>query len=673
MNTQTLLLIISAAIMSLALVLFQYYYKSKKRGKLGILLSFLRFFTWFGAFLLLVNPKFPSYEYTLEKANLLLLSDNSSSMSAYRSDVENALNKLISSDGLSSKFELKSYNFSSSLNASDSLSLSGKSTDIARALATLKDVHSKENTAVIMLTDGNQTFGNDYVFGAGSSKLAVYPVAIGDTTRYEDIRVDQVNANKYAFLKNKYPVEIFISYEGSGAVSEIVSITVNETRVFRENIRLSSSDNSKVINTLLDAGSVGIKYMKVAVSNLEGERNIKNNQKNLTVEVIDEKTNVAIVSDILHPDIGALKKAIESNEQRSVSIKKPNDKDLDDVDLFILYQPTASFISIYEYIKLKNANTFSVIGSNTDLRFLNGIQKRFRVEDGYPLQEVVPVKNDGFTKFDISENSFEDYPPLETDVGPIGISGDNETLLQMKIKGVTMKSPLLSALTDENGKNIILFGENIWKWRAQAYRNDQSFQNFDEFIGKLMVYLSDNKSKERLTLDFKSIYEGSNNARVGATYFDEAFTFDSNANLVLQLKNNDTGISREIPMLLKNGFYEADLSDQTAGQYQFTVSVKSKNRSKSGSFRIMDFDVEQQLLSTDYKKLQQLADRSKGELFYSSGIDALIDRLSGDERFVPVQSSEEKVVSLIDFRILLGIIATTLGLEWLIRKYNGLT
>ena len=46
--------------------------------------------------------------------------------------------------------------------------------------------------------------------------------------------------------------------------------------------------------------------------------------KNFAVEVIDQKTNVAIVSDIIHPDMGALKKAIESNEQRTASILDVN-------------------------------------------------------------------------------------------------------------------------------------------------------------------------------------------------------------------------------------------------------------------------------------------------------------------------------------------------------------
>jgi len=47
------------------------------------------------------------------------------------------------------------------------------------------------------------------------------------------------------------------------------------------------------------------------------------------------------------------------------------------------------------------------------------------------------------------------------------------------------------------------------------------------------------------------------------------------------------------------------------------------------------------------------------------------DLLSKD-RFLPVQKSEQNIVSLIDFRVLLALIAATLAIEWFIRKYNGL-
>ena len=58
MQTETILYIIIAGILALLVALFQYMYKSKKRSKRYVLLTFLRFLTLFSVLLLLINPKF---------------------------------------------------------------------------------------------------------------------------------------------------------------------------------------------------------------------------------------------------------------------------------------------------------------------------------------------------------------------------------------------------------------------------------------------------------------------------------------------------------------------------------------------------------------------------------------------------------------------------------------
>lgn len=673
MQTSTILYIVLAAIVALGLVIFQYYYKTKKREKLNVLLSFLRFIGLFGIFLLLINPKFTKNEYALEKANLVVLTDNSSSVEIDKNEVTDLLDKIEDNSAIGEQFNVSSYIFGERLLASDSLSFADKNTNITEALSQLKTIYANTKIAVILLSDGNQTIGDDYSFVGSQLKYATYPIAVGDTTQYEDVRISSVNSNKFAFLKNKYPVEIGVSYSGNSSVSTTVSIAVNNKNVYRENIQLSRANNVKNLSTLLNANSVGIKNIKVSISTIPNEKNTKNNHKTTVVEVIDEKTNIVIISDLVHPDLGALKKAIESNEQRAVTIKKPtiNLKALDEADVYILYQPNSSFSTIYSYLQKKKASVFTIIGEDVNSNFINRIQSTFRVDVNFPAQETFPVLNGAFTKFDISEFSTEDLPPLNYGGGLLDYGG-GEALLQKKIMGKVFDAPMLFASDNEDGKELVLFGENIWKWRMQSFRNNQDFANFDDFIGKLMLYLASNKTKNRLNIDYESIYAG-NNARIKASYFDEAFVFDANATLVLKLKNGGNGDSSEIPMLLKNNYYEADLSYLPPATYSFMVMVEDENRSKSGSFTILDFDVEQQFSATDYKKLMQLANSTGGALYFPNQLNELLANITADRQYVPTQKSTKNVVSLIDFRILLGLIIAALSAEWLIRKYNGLT
>ena len=676
MQTTTVLLIILAAVLAMVIVLFQYFYKVKNKGSLRLWLSFLRFLSLFSVFLLLVNPKFTKKDYTLEKSNLILLVDNSSSIKLNTADnsVDSILKIIKASNRLKDKFNIEQYRFGKDLSNSDTISFLDTNTDIAKALKSLNTIFGNRKSAVVLFSDGNSTIGEDYEYYGKNQNFPIYPIVLGDTTTFEDLKITQVNANKYAFLKNKYPIETFVSYEGKANVKANLNVFVDGIKTYSQNLELSANDNSKVITSLLNAGSVGLKTIRISVEPLINEKNIINNQKNISIEVIDEKTNIAIISDMLHPDIGALKKAIESNEQRSVTILKPNvsEKVLDDMDIFILYQPNASFRGIYEYIKKRKVNIFTISGPNTDWNFLNSIQNSFTKNSYGQTEEVTPLVDRGFSIFDISNFEVQNYPPLETNLGEVIINKAHDILLGQKIKGTEINEPLLALVGSDLDREAILFGENLWKWRVQGYREYQNFNSFDEIMGKIILYLSTNESRSRLLVDYKSFYEGNNEVKISATYFDETFSFDPGASINLILKAKGANTTKELPMLLKGNSYEADLGNIASGEYDFTIDVVNENLSKSGRFNILDFDVEKQFSSSNYKKLERLAANTKGKLYYPSSAEELLQDLITEDNFKPIQKSNQNVVSLVDFRFLLGIIIASLTAEWFIRKYNGL-
>ncbi|WP_282054825.1 VWA domain-containing protein [Maribacter luteus] len=677
MQTTTVLAITLAAIAALLLVFFQYYYKSELKGKLRFWLSLLRFIAIFGTLLLLVNPKFIKKDFFLEKSNLIVLVDNSSSINNTigEGQVNSSLENIKGSTELAEKFNLHYYKFGKETKLLDSLDFNEKVTDISKSLKTLNTIFGHSESGVVLLSDGNATLGEDYEFYGRKQKLPIFPIVLGDTTHYEDLKIVQINSNKYAFLKNKFPVEIFVSYEGNNDVKSLLNVTMNGKNVHSQRMDLSNRQNSKSVTVLLNATTVGLKTLRVSLEPLENEKNTVNNTKNIAIEVIDEKTNVAIVSDIIHPDIGVLKKSIESNEQRSVTIINPKskDNDLKDIDLMILYQPTPTFQGIYDLIAKSNIPTFTITGPKTNWSFLNKVQNSFTKNSFGQSEEVIPSLNNSFGKFILPEIQFENFPPLETNLGETMIIKSHEVLLSQIIKGNDIGEPLLTLLDMDKRREAVLFGENIWKWRVQNYRERQNFEDFDELIGKIIFYLSISEPKNRLVLNYESFYDQGKEAKISVTYFDESFTFDPNAQITLELKRRDDGTAQEFPMLLKGRSYEADLNNLSPGEYDFTVKVIDGNLMKSGRFSIMDYNVEQQFTTSDQHKLKRLAEESGGSLFYPSEIVGLIGNLKDNPKFKPVQKSNQNVVSLVDFRFLLGIIIAALAIEWIIRKYNGLT
>ncbi|NND78364.1 MAG: VWA domain-containing protein [Maribacter sp.] len=677
MQTTTVLLIILAAVLALLIVLFQYFYKTKTKGKQRLLFSFLRFIALFSVFLLLVNPKFTKKEFTLEKANLLVLTDNSSSIGniGAKDQVDSILQSLNSSIALADKFNLEQYQFGKTLRISDSLTFTESATNIVQALKGLNTIYGNTTSAVVLLSDGNSTLGEDYEYYGENQKFPIYPIVLGDTTRYDDLRINSVNTNKYVFLKNRFPLEIFVSYEGLEDIQTEINVALDGKNVHSQKLNFTNDRNAKVVNLSLNAASVGLKTLRISLEPLINEKNTRNNSKTIAIEVIDEKTNVAIVSNVLHPDIGALKKSIESNEQRSVTIIKPtvDSKTLSDIDLFILYQPTFAFSRLFEFIKKAKTNFFVISGPKTNWNFLNSAQSAVTKNSYDQAEEVTPLINKGFSKFDISTLSMDDYPPLETNLGEVIINKGHEVLLRQRIKGADIGEPLLVLTESGFEREAVLFGENLWKWRVQNYREHQNFNDFDQLIGKIVLFLSSNDSRSRLVLNYESFYEGNIEAKIAATYFDESFTFDSDAEILLQLKQEGVEGAQEFPMLLKGNYYEVDLSNMTPGEYTFIVKVVNSNISKSGSFNILDFDVERQFTSSNYKKLNRLARSTGGNNYFPAQSNDLITDLLVENKFTPIQKSHQNVVSLLDFKILLAIILSALSLEWFIRKYYGLT
>src|SRR5690606_7741971 len=482
------------------------------------------------------------------------------------------------------------------------------------------------------------------------------------------------NVNKYAFLKNSFPIEAFLIYNGSGTVNSQFIVTSGNNTVYSQPITFSKNNNSEIINFALPANSIGVSTYKATLVPLDNEKNVINNVKNFAVEVIDQKTKVAVVSDFLHPDLGMLKKSIESNEQREVVFINPNDavNQINDFQLVVLHQPNSKFKQVFEALDKENKNKMIVVGTKTDLNFLNSIGKNFNHQITNQIEDYQVELNLNFPPFIIDEIDFESFPPLKSNYGDITFSIPYETILYKKINNISTKEPLLATYEVNGKREGVLFGENIWQWRAQSYINTKSFNEFDNFIGKLVQYLASNKKRNRLNIDYESFYNGAGNIIIKAQFFDKNFEFDARETLTILIKDEITKEEKSFPFILKNNNYQVDISNLSPSEYSFKVYAKNENISQSGNFQILEYNVEQQFLNADVTKLQRLATNSGGASYFVNDANALIDDLLNDNRFVSIQKSNKNTLPLVDWNYLLLLIVLSLAIEWFLRKYNGL-
>lgn len=674
MTANTALLLILSAIVAIVLAYFQYYYKAKSKSRVHLLLAFLRFFIIFGILLLLINPKIEKNTYEIVKTPLFVLVDNSNSIKELKQN-EIALKlyqQIVNNEALQDKFELQSYSFDSEIIPSDSFTFMGSQTNIDKAAKGLNNFYKNNTSPIIILTDGNATTGNDYVYSFNPNNT-VYPIILGDTTDYMDLKINQLNVNKYAFYKNKFPVEVFLQYTGNKNLSSVFSITKGNKTVYKENIIFSNTKTTAVITTLLPADKTGLQVYKATITSREKEKNSYNNTKNFAVEVIDQKSEVAIISAINHPDIGALKRAIESNPQRRVTIFKPNETvSLQNYTILILYQPTTIFKNIFEANKKKDLNTWIITGLNTDYNFLNQQQNNFDFRLSQQKEDYTASFNSQFNLFGIENIGFENYPPLQNVFGTIQTKGNVNTLLSSKIRNINTDTPLLVYVENEGKRNAYLFGENSWKWRLQSHIDKNSFENYDLFIDKTIQFLASNSSKKALVVNHESFYNSGEDITITAQYFNKNYEFDKNARLTISLTNKINKQIKNYDLLKGNGVYKVNLDGLTAGEYTFTVKEVTSNTIYNSYFQVLDFNIEKQFVNPDFNKLTQLAVQTKGKLYFTNQVDDLIQKLLEESQYKSLEKKIVKKTPLIDFIPLLILIALSLTAEWFIRKYNGL-
>ncbi|MGS2738297.1 vWA domain-containing protein [Sinomicrobium sp. M5D2P17] len=667
--------LIIAGVVALLAAVFQYG-KAKGKSKENLLFAFLRFLSVFAILLLLINPKFRKVTVYEEKPVLAIIADNSSSIPYLnrQQHIQEIISQLKQNGKLTEKFSSDYYTFGENLKNWDVLSFEERHTNISEALTSLKEIYRGKNASIILLTDGNQTYGEDYTYTSLNYPMPVFPVALGDTTTYDDLKIQRLNVNRYVYLGNKFPVEIILNYEGKTAVSSTFHITSGNRTLYSQNVNFSPEKRSEIIRTHLDAGTRGLLTFRAEILPVKNEKNIKNNYKEFGIEVIDQKTEVLILSDIVHPDLGALKRSIESNEERTVTISKPNlgGNRIDDYQLVILYQPNTSFTNAFRQLEKTGKNTFIIGGKNTDWNFLNRIQKDFSRKPGNLTEEVQGSYNESYSVFASEDIGFSRYPPLQAPFGDIAVNISYETILFQRINGVVTKNPLLFTTEKDNKKMALLLGEDIWRWRMQDYRDNRNYEKFDKFISKLVFYLASDKKRDRLETDYEILYDGTIPVVITAQYFDNNYIFNPEASLRIEVRSKDSETEKTYPMLLRNNYYAADMSDLEAGEYTFKIRVEGENIQRSGQFRILEFDVEQQYGNADIRKLQTLAGNSTGKLFYDTQTENLQANLMEDERFKPVQKSKENIVPLVDWKILLFLIVLLLSAEWFLRKYKGL-
>jgi hypothetical protein len=338
----------------------------------------LRFITISLLCFFLLSPLLKIMTRHLEKPIVVIAQDNSESILAcpdsayYKKDYALQLKALIAD--LKEKYDVKTFSFGDHVDTDINLRFNEKQTNIAALLTELNSRFSNRNVgAVVIATDGLYNQGANPLYAYDNLKAPIFTLALGDTIVHKDLLLKKTTCNKIAYLGNTFPMEIDLEARQCKGATAVLTIHKDSALLYKKEINISNTSFRMLIPVSLEATKKGMQHYKIKVSPVPGEISTANNSKDVYIEVLEHKQKILIVADGAHPDISAIKQAVESNQSYEVNavLAEKFDGVLNAYNLIILHQlPSASHQvqAMLEKIKAAGIPVWFVVSEQTLLR-----------------------------------------------------------------------------------------------------------------------------------------------------------------------------------------------------------------------------------------------------------------------------------------------------------------
>lgn len=561
-------------------------------------------------------------------------------------------------------------------------SFGGKTTDIATNLKEIADRYAGRNLgAIVLASDGIYNQGQNPVTAVSQMAVPIYTVALGDTTHYRDAMVSSIRYNRIAYLGNQFPLEVTIQAHQMQGEKATLSVSRGGQRLFTKQIDYSSQRFTATESIVLDADKAGLQSYTIALTPCHNEASEVNNTRTLAIEILDGHQKIAILSPAPHPDISALRQAIERNPNYEVEVMsgKADMSKVKECNLLILHNLPNTRMSL-NWAELKSIPTIFIIGSQTDIGRFNAMHSGLEiVAKAHKTDEVTASHNNTFALFALDDNicsRIEQLPPLQAPFGSYRLAGDLQSLFYAKIGNVVSDRPLIAFCQQEGVRHTFVVGEGLWRWRLQDYLMTDSHTDFDQLVEKLVVYTSLQSNKDRLHVDYERIYQESQPVVLGAEFYNDNFEPINTPDVKMELaeKGGDSKsstASRSYDFNRSGTGYTLNLGVLEAGEYSFTASTTWNNKkyTTSGNFVVEETNVEQVNLVADHTLLNTLAQTTGGEMIAPSDIAKLPTLLDARDDMKSIVYSHTRYSELLNLPLLFILIILLLTAEWATRKY----
>ncbi len=672
-----------------AVVAATLYFRNKTSGfsrTLTILLATLRFLTFTIIAFLLLSPLVKTTGSTIEKPTLVIGIDNSASMVAspdssfLRGKLPEFYEKLKS--GLGKSYDLKFYTFGQQVIESENTNFKESRSDIASFISSMNaDFYNRNLGAMILLSDGIYNSGENPLYPLHSSMYPVFTVKLGDSVAKRDLIIREVTHNRYAYKGNRFPIEVKVHALEAARESTKLFVFSDGKEVFSRKIDITSANQVFTIPLFVEAGEPGLKKFTITLDGITDEINTANNKREIFVEVKEMRQKIAIVAASPHPDLAAIKRALENsnNYEADLSMVDNFTGKTEDYSLFVLHQLPSSnnqSVRLVNELIQKKIPVLFILGGQSDLSRFNQFKAGIALSGfNKSSNEALPALNKDFPLFIITkqmEELFAVLPPLISPFANYQLSNATYILAYQKIGQITTKMPLIAYGQTAEARYGFIAGDGIWKWRMQDFVENANQAIFDDFINKSVQYLSQPDEKGKFRVYWNNYYAEYDPVEFSARLYNEADEPITGPEVKMLITNED-GKEYSYSFSTNEEVYQLSIGTLPAGLYSFRAETDPGTGIliKTGNFVVNPLNLEDINTVADHRLLNAMADETGGTSFMPGDIDNLIELIKNRDDIKPVVYSKKRYTDLVDFFPLLLLLILMMSIEWFLRKFHG--
>jgi len=639
-------------------------------------------------------------------------------------------------EGLADRYQVRTFAFNQTVrrvSGAEDLTAQGNASGLEQAMRQVAEqLGGLPLSAVVMISDGADNADTDPLLSArdfAARQIPVFTVGVGEELIPRDVGIGSVSASQTLLDNSVFDVQVDLNHQGYSGQALTLRVMDGETEVAAQQITLVSDGTRRVELEVSPERKEPILY-ELRVDELDGEIVLQNNRYQFLVDNSERPPlNVLYVDGHPRNEFKFIRRAVETDTSLRLAsylrtgpgrfyrqgISSPLElsggfpttaEDLYQYEAVILGDIGRDFFTdeqllmLQEFVAERGGGL--LVAGMLDDAFVDSV-----VADILPLtlsrSDMLPANLQGgirrgshatgelFAPRLTAAGEFSELLRLNTDdainrrlwaelpslqgIYATGRAkpGASVLLEHPLLQYQNQALPLLATQRYGSGRSMSMNTASTWRWQMLMSAEDESHER----LWRQMLRWLAQGAMERVSISFdKPFYNAGDAVSVSVKVLDASYEPDNNASLWIQ-RTDPLGNAVDVAMewdINQDGTYVSRFQASDEGVYRVLVDVASAagtglETEKPAAFVVTPSLREFNNAGRDTGMLSRIADSGGGQYYDLSAARQLIN----DIDHVPGAYSREVQEDLWDRPWLLILLIALMCMDWMARRYRGLS